>query len=647
MTNKEKLQTYVQNQKRPIIVYDVETTGVMDGSDNRITQIALAAYNYNESKGAYELQDHMFMLAKANEKSIQNILHRQTNSVEVAKELVNEQILYNYANQPLKEIKNAERRIETLEQNIEKARSGGYKSIQNPEDIALKVEEFNEKIEKEKQTIAELQNTYENNKKRVEENPSAVLEEFSENYDELVEIQMETLENQLKLKDVLEVQGIDLDRWRKEKTGLSFGEIQLGITKFVEKYGKNDTVLLNNGTYFCNHYMKKEHLKIMENNEEIDISKCYGSKEWIFSLDELKLNYFGETGKEIKKFDALTKCLAFAEMVSKETSIPFKNTSKSYIEEQVKLDAIKHKEGDDMDYVITMAELEKSHIVMDIPRYDKDIPCFSTLEYIDFGSERRYVDLDRMFEINDNFEVTLEGEKDPIKTWEELEKKIKALNGEISPELLEKIHEKYEEIREQSLREYGFSPDFYKDSNESVEIKELTNQEQSNRMSKMTSLLEEIDKKEQEIDNQLEELQTKQSKDFDVIFKKVCKECEELFTPLAKRVGWNYVQLNYDNMDGNFLFSFNLDLRPYAENDFIINDPFISSTFSDGDKNNFIKYIASDFDKIVEGVFEQFKKDVDVMLKRKQETLETQKNMEELFNKAVEYFDIEEDGMER
>ena len=64
MTNKEKLQSYVKNQKRPVIVYNVETTGIMDGNDNRITQIALAAYNYNHGNEMYELQDHMFLLAK-------------------------------------------------------------------------------------------------------------------------------------------------------------------------------------------------------------------------------------------------------------------------------------------------------------------------------------------------------------------------------------------------------------------------------------------------------------------------------------------------------------------------------------------------------------------------------------------------------
>lgn len=643
MTNREKLQTYVQNQKKPIIIYDVETTGVMDGSDNRITQIALAAYNYNEKNGMYELQDHMFMLAQANEKSIKNILHRQTDNLEVAKELAKESLLYTYTHKPLSDIKNITKQIETLYRNIEKARNGRYKSLETPEDVVIYIEEQNEQIKKRQEQIKQLEDIHNIHKLQVQENPDEIVEEFKEKFDLLVEEQQKMLKENTKLQDVLKIQGIDLDRWRKEKTGLSFGEIQLGITKFVEKYGKNDTVLLNNGTYFCNHYMKKEHLKIMKDHEEIDISKCY-SRDWTFSLDELKDNYKQKTGKEIKTFDALTKCLAFSEIISSEINVPFINTSKTYLEEQVKLETISHKEDDTMDYVITMAELERSHIVMDIPRYDRNIPCFSNLEYIDFGSERRYVDLDRMFEINDNFEITLEGEKDPIKTWEELEEKIKALNGEVSFELLNKIHEKYDEIQQVANK----NRNDVKIKNESLIF---SNQEKTNRMSKMASLLEEIDKKEQEIDNQLKELQIKQNKDFDVIFKKVCKECEELFTPLAKKMNWSYVQLNYDNMDGNFLFSFkeNKDqyLTSYAKNDFVINDSFISSRFSDEDKNNFIKYIASDFDKVVDNVFELFKKDADIMLKRKQEALETQTDMEELFNKAIEHFESNEDDMER
>ena len=80
---------------------------------------------------------------------------------------------------------------------------------------------------------------------------------------------------------------------------------------------------------------------------------------------------------------------------------------------------------------------------------------FNSLEYVDFGNSRRYVDLDAMFALNDNFEVTLEGEKTPIKNWEELENKIKALNAEISPKLLERIKDKFEEVKKEAELEKG------------------------------------------------------------------------------------------------------------------------------------------------------------------------------------------------
>lgn len=72
-TNYEKMQFEIGKEHNPFIVYDVETTGIMNGLDNRITQVSLVAYDYNKQTGKYELQDQLFMLAKPDEQAIRAI----------------------------------------------------------------------------------------------------------------------------------------------------------------------------------------------------------------------------------------------------------------------------------------------------------------------------------------------------------------------------------------------------------------------------------------------------------------------------------------------------------------------------------------------------------------------------------------------
>ena len=78
--NLSRLESGIRDNHRPFIVYDVETTGVMNGNDNRITQVALASYAYNEREKCYDLQDKIFMLAKPDAsvlRNIQDIEHMQ------------------------------------------------------------------------------------------------------------------------------------------------------------------------------------------------------------------------------------------------------------------------------------------------------------------------------------------------------------------------------------------------------------------------------------------------------------------------------------------------------------------------------------------------------------------------------------------
>lgn len=452
MTNKEKLQAYVKNQKRPVIVYNVETTGIMDGNDNRITQIALAAYNYNHGNEMYELQDHMFLLAKPNKKVIENIKARQSVSKENIENLLQEEYIYNQLKEETSELRNCRNRMKTITNKINK-----YSNIygENSSQVAKKRLELERELSIESGILERLESKeeyFKNNKGKVL-GSNACKEYVSSNFLRKKE-EISGCEN---LESVLKQQGINLEKWVISNEGLSSGEIQIGINKFLQKYEVADTVFMSNGSYFASHYMDKERLKLNRGKEEVDIPKTIGEKDWTCSLSSIQSQYKARTGKEIKSFDALTKCLCMAKIVSDEINVPFSNVSKRYLEEQAKLDAVKDRSGDykEGDYVITLSQLENCSIKLDIPRYNADLPTFNSLEYIDFGSERRYVDIDKMFEVNDNFEITLEGEKEPIKNWKELEEKIKALNGQVSPELLNLIQEKYEElskfVREQEV----------------------------------------------------------------------------------------------------------------------------------------------------------------------------------------------------
>ena len=63
--NYDKLMQKLGNEHKPFIVYTVESTGRMRGHNDRITQIALVSYKWNDSAKRYELQDNLFILAKA------------------------------------------------------------------------------------------------------------------------------------------------------------------------------------------------------------------------------------------------------------------------------------------------------------------------------------------------------------------------------------------------------------------------------------------------------------------------------------------------------------------------------------------------------------------------------------------------------
>ena len=423
MTNYEKLMSLIKTRHRPFIVTDVETTGVMNKNDNRITQIALASYGYRN--GQYEIEDRIFMLARADKDVLDAISEREMPSTENAKKLLEEEYCYNLKAEVKKNIRNCENRLETAKKNNK-----------------------TEKIKLETEMLSELNDAYDTLVKDIEEHPDVYRKKSEKYVEENLSSKVQSLVDAPKLTERLKLQGISMDKWIEEGKGLNSFELQTGITEFMKKYGNTDTVLLTNGSFFQKHYMEKENLSFGD-YDTIDLNMVAKSSgrdlgDWTPDLDAFSTAYREETGKEIKTFDALTKALVFAEMTMKAVDEKLTNVSRTYLKNEVKETAFCH----DNDYVMSLSEFAKHKWVLadGIPSNFNGF-VFNSLEYVNFGNDRRYVDLDKMFVMNNNFEITLEGEKEPIKTWEELEAKIKALNADISEELLKKIEDKYIEIQ--------------------------------------------------------------------------------------------------------------------------------------------------------------------------------------------------------
>ena len=452
MTNYEKLIDNIRNQHKPFIVYDVETTGVMNGNDNRITQIALAAYGYENGK--YELKDKIFMLAKADKDVLNNILAKESLNPENIRQVAVEDFKSNLRLQAKQDVKNCQAKIDRRRDKV--ACMTTEQSLRYPE----KVEKLNRECKELEAELKQLKDRAE----KLEESldfEKYPLNELNNNapcfssfeldrqvtVNDYWDMAEQKIRDSVKLSEILNLQGINLKEYIKSDTGLSSQEMQTGITEFLKKYKTDNTVFINNGTYFAKHYLDKQNILIATDKDTvIDLTQAQrtmvgGATSWTADIATFAENYKKLTKNEIKVFDAFTKALCLAEITSAATSIKLTNKSLDYLENAVKEEAYRIDEG----YVMSRARAQSLNWFTTDHPVNADFH-FHELKFVNFGDDRRYVDLDKMFEVNNNFEVTLEGHKEPIKTWEELEAKIKALNSDISPELLQQIKDKFEEV---------------------------------------------------------------------------------------------------------------------------------------------------------------------------------------------------------
>lgn len=435
--NYESLRKVTDN-KQPFITMDVETTGCYNGNKNIITQIALAKYEFNASANRYELQDEIFMLAKPDKDALQHILDRQKPTEENARLLAEEEICYTTVSKASQKLNQAKKTADKYKEEWDRRQNGESPTIKfKDETIKNKLDEHLAKFEEALKEFEKVKDEIDNNRDTFIANHKADIDEIAKN-------KLEELKNPTDdLKAVLEKQGITLDKYMSEDKGLTNAELQIGVKEFLKKYD-NDTTIFMAQKFYSKHYLEKQNIDINGYDKVVDVTKM--SKDWQnaweFSNDTINSSYKAQTGKDLKNFDALTKSIALAEYISDIADKKLTHQSCHRLEEKVKETAFNH----DDDYVMSLSSLCKHDWVISNQPLDLGGYTFNSLEYVNFGNDRRYVDLDSMFKVNDNFEITLEGEKTPIKTWEELEAKIKSLNAEISPELLENIHEKYNEI---------------------------------------------------------------------------------------------------------------------------------------------------------------------------------------------------------
>lgn len=445
----------VMAEHKPYIALDVETTGIMNGNGNRCTQVALSAYKYEE--GEYRLQDSLFMLVKADKEQLEGVLKSEEVSEKNAKELLTREWLYS-----MRSTTAEERKIKKYEEEIKEIKDGTFLYNKKPvkdKDGAIKTrqDKIDAIVNSDKYIIA-------TKCKDIPDEKMTIM--FKAGYDDFIKTNLERKMNELRdnvgCREILKMQGIDLDKYEKSGEGLTDGEIVIGMNEFLDHYLTKDTAFLTNGTYFTKHYLEKLGEHLPETATYIDIPQCVNSNshktyEKMGNRYAPEFSSFAEfykemTGKEIKNFDAYTKSLCMSEMACGMTENKVRHNSVHRLGEKVKEEAFK------MDDKYVMSAVRASSLKW-VPAsvgefYHADY-VFNSLEYVDFGNSRRYVDLDAMFALNDNFEVTLEGEKTPIKNWEELENKIKALNAEISPKLLEKIKDKFEEVKKEAELEKG------------------------------------------------------------------------------------------------------------------------------------------------------------------------------------------------
>lgn len=516
--NLEKINNCVI-EHAPFIVFDTETTGIMNGNDNRITQIAFAAYSYNENKERYEMQDHLFMLAKANVDVVRNIEQAEQPTDENIKKALENEFIYKLSSAVKKYekgIAQCQSEILSINEQLDKGNCTQEELVQ----LQNKAEKIEKKVEKYTNFLNEVFPDDEH--KEIVKSHAIGLdmckEYIAKHYDE----KKAFLTENIKIKELLLSQGIDMENWISSGEGLNPQEMQAGIIEFLNNNYNEETLLLCNGMYYANHYLSKEEMFLpkMIFSDVIKAAGEYNSEHQeagskiACNYKEFADLYKSSTGKEIKTFDAFTKALCLAELACKMTGSGLSHNSDKSVANSAKAEVLYNQ-------TCTMDAEEASSLLWkpdEVPNFMKDNCIFDSLEYVNFGNDRKYVDIDRLFEIDENLEITLGGEKEPIKSWDELEAKIKSYNADISEELLNRIKGKYAEIE--------------------TAVKQQTEKtDKTNEKGPDNDFLLELQRQLDNFDNRLSLISQQEksiTEDYNIVFEKAIKKINKELPAIAK-----------------------------------------------------------------------------------------------------------------
>lgn len=434
MTIKQLIQQDIITDKKPIIAFTTNKLAPSwKGFHSTVSQLALAAYKWNPDTDRYEIQDSIFMLAKQNPEEVTECIARTEPSSENIERILKDEFMYIFTHKDKADlIKLLKKRID-LKDQIEAHIAGSYQGRFSLIVLQNRLKDVEAKIDAQRQVIDEKEKVLAMyTREEILDTPEAkaYYEDPKKIKDTLIDLKG------IDIQKYLAEQGISLDEYKKGEIGLTSEEIQTGIDEFLKQYKTADTVFLTDNMKVEKHYLDKGSMSIIDP----DFDKCVD----LYSMGKgvLKRILDLKASKHIQVTDAFTKTLLCIQVFGGENRLMFSNSSLEQVVNDVKFDTFKN----DNNYVMSLSSiLNKNWKFVD--GHIRGFYNFSSLEHVTFGNDRRYVDIDKMFEVNNNFEITLEGTKEPIKSWEELEAKIKALNSDISETLLNKIKEKYEETR--------------------------------------------------------------------------------------------------------------------------------------------------------------------------------------------------------
>lgn len=154
--------------------------------------------------------------------------------------------------------------------------------------------------------------------------------------------------------------------------------------------------------------------------------------------------------------------------------------------------------------------------------------------------------------------------------------------------------------------------------------------EQKARKEKIASLFDKYDS----VNSHYKKTVEQTSKDFDLVYKKVCQEVGELFAPIITKLNCNKIVLN----EGVTQFVFDCNNQ---EIDVSINKKELKPIEKNVEKIKFVDNIANNLDQVVNYVLEKVEKDVDKQISQTEQSLKEEQEITSLLNKSMEYFGLD------